>query len=390
MSAREYLDRGVSPSKEDVHRAIAGLPSGLFPGAFCRLIPDMADPAYVAVLHADGAGTKSAVAYIAWRETGDASVFAGIAQDSAVMNLDDMICVGACDRFQLSNTIGRNAHRMSGDVLEQVIQGYARFAAAIAPHGVAIEIAGGETADVGDLVQTIIVDSTMLARLPRERVIDCSRIRPGAVIVGLSSSGQAVYESAPNSGIGSNGLTVARHVLLHHDYAARYPETFSKTLDRAKVYGGTFHLGDRLPGSELSVGQAILSPTRTYAPIVRALLERHREAISGIIHCSGGGQTKCKHFGKGLHYVKHSLFDPPPLFRAIRAQSQVPWREMFEIFNMGHRMEIYCDRAVASDVIAISERFGVEARVVGEVRENAAPDRNAVTLHFAGEELVYG
>lgn len=389
MSAREYLDRGVSPGKEDVHRAIATLSKGLFPGAFCRIIPDLADPAFATVLHADGAGTKSAAAYIAYRETGDASVFAGIAQDCAVMNLDDMLCVGATGPYQLSNTIGRNAQRVSGAVLEQIVSGYARFAAALAAHGVEIEIAGGETADVGDLVQTIIVDSTMVARIERDRVIDCSRIPHGAVIVGLSSTGQAVYEQAPNSGIGSNGLTLARHVLLHHDYADRYPETFAATLDRSKVYGGPYHLDDALPGSDLDVGPALLSPTRTYAPIIRALLAEHRTAISGLIHCTGGGQTKCKHFGMGLHYVKDAPFDAPPIFRAIQQQGNIPWRQMFEIFNMGHRMEVYCDRAAAGDVIATSQSFGVDARIVGEVREHDAPDRNAVTIRWQGEALTY-
>lgn len=391
MTSREYLDRGVSPTKEDVHAAIRHVSRGIAPGAFCKIILDVGgDESFAAVMHADGAGTKSTLAYLVAKETGDVSAFRGIAQDSAVMNVDDVICVGAVDEFLLSNTIGRNAHRVGGDVLEQIIRGYSDFAETMTRHGVRITLAGGETADVGDLVQTIIVDSTVYVRMRRADIVDCSKIRPGDVIVGLSSAGQATYETRPNSGIGSNGLTLARHVLLHKEYARKYPETYSPTVAEDKVYVGKFALGDRLPGSSLTVGEALLSPTRTYAPIVRELLGSLRSSISGLIHCTGGGQVKCRHFGQGLHYVKRDLFEPPALFQAIQDASGMAWREMYEVFNMGHRMEVYCQASAADAVVATAERFGVAARVIGEVLPATKGDvGNRVTIHAAGQEYSY-
>jgi phosphoribosylformylglycinamidine cyclo-ligase len=388
--ADTYLARGVSAAKPEVHAAIAGLDPGLFPGAFCKIVGDVAgDERFVAVMHADGAGTKAAVAYLAYREADRPEVFEGIAQDAAVMNVDDLLCVGVTERFLLSNTIGRNAHRVDGRVLEALIRGYERLAADLRPFGVELALAGGETADVGDLVATVVVDSTVFARLRRDAVVDAATIRVGDAIVGLASSGRATYEREENSGIGANGLTLARHVLLHGDYAARYPETYSPTLAPEHVYRGRFHLADRLPGSSMTVGAALLSPTRTFAPVVRQVLSRHREAVSGIVHCSGGGQTKCLRFGRGLHFVKDRLLPVPPVFRAIMEQGGVPRREMFEVFNMGHRLEIFCRPAAADGIVAIARGLGVDAQVIGEVRPNADPDANRLTIADGGDALDY-
>ena len=380
MSAEQYQKRGVSPTKEDVHKAISGQDKGLFPGAFCKIVEDPAgDPAFCSVMHADGAGTKSALAYIRYRETGDANAFGGTAQDSIVMNVDDLLCVGALGGFVVSNTIGRNAHRVGGDAVKALIEGYAAFAESMAGHGISMFPAGGETADVGDLVNTVIVDSTVFVRLRRDRVVDCADIRAGDAIVGLSSTGRAVYEKAENSGIGSNGLTAARHLMLSKYYAEKYPETFSATLDMADVYCGRFRMEDVLPGSSMTVGDALLSPTRTYAPIVKDVLENAFGEVHGIVHCTGGGQKKCVSFGSGLHYVKDNPFPVPPLFAAIRESGNMELDEMYQIFNMGHRMEIYCDPQAADAIAAISQKYGVEARVVGRV-EKSRDGKNAVTI----------
>src|SRR6187402_732025 len=388
--SNEYLERGVSPTKEDVHRAIAKHSAGEVPGAFCKVIADPAgDPQMVAVMHADGAGTKSSVAYLLYAETGDPSAFAGIAQDSLVMNTDDLLCVGATSGFLVSNTIGRNAHRVKGDVISALIDGYESCAAMLREHGIEITLTGGETADVGDLVRTVIVDSTVFARVPRASVPDFSRVQPGDLIVGLSSTGKASYETDENSGIGSNGLTLARHALLAHSYAERFPESFSETIPKDKVYGGRFQLKDALPGSSRDVAWGLLSPTRTYLPIVRAILGAPwGEQVSGILPCSGGGQTKCRSFGRGLHYVKDALFPTPPLFQAIQ-DTGIEQKQMYQVFNMGHRMELYVRPAAAESVIAEAGKRGVAAKVVGRIEANPGTDGNRVTIAVDGQSFEY-
>ncbi len=384
-----YLSRGVSATKDDVHKAISHQDSGEFSGTFCKLIPDpCGDPAYCAVMHADGAGTKSSLAYLVYRETGDLRPLRQLAVDAVVMNLDDMLCVGSLGPFVLSNTIGRNAHVVDGSCIKAIIEGYEDVCRTLGKYGIDMQLAGGETADVGDLTRTLIVDATCFARLPRAEVINCNSIQAGDVIVGLASFGQAVYETQYNAGTGSNGLTAARHLLLHHDYAAKYPETYSPTIDDSLVYCGPYHVSDVLPGTSVTVGDAVLSPTRTYAPILRDVLLKHRDTIHGIIHCTGGGQTKCKNFGRGLHYIKDDLFELPPLFSAIRETGSIAPREMYQVFNMGHRMELYTDRQTADCIINIAQAYGVEARIVG--RTEAAEDgKNHVTIRQNGDEWLY-
>lgn len=386
----EYLDRGVSPTKEDVHRAIAKHSAGEVPGAFCKVIADPAgDPNMVGVMHADGAGTKSSVAYLVYAESGDASVFRGIAQDSLVMNTDDLLCIGATSGFLVSNTIGRNAHRVKGDVISAIIDGYESCAAMLRAHGVEITLTGGETADVGDLVRTVIADSTVFARVRRDSVPDFSRVQPGDLIVGLSSTGKASYETDENSGIGSNGLTLARHALLAHSYAERFPESFSETIPKDKVYCGRFQLKDTLPGSKRDVAWGLLSPTRTYLPIVREILSAPwASEVSGILHCSGGGQTKCRGFGRGLHYVKDALFPTPPLFQAIQ-DTGIEQSQMYQVFNMGHRMELYVRPGAAEGVIAAAGKLGVAAKVVGRIEANPGTDANRVTIAVNGQSFEY-
>jgi phosphoribosylformylglycinamidine cyclo-ligase len=390
MAKASYTDRGVSPTKEDVHSAIAAFDGGLYPGAFCKVVEDVQhDQAYCGVMHADGAGTKSTIAYIHYRETGDASVFRGIAQDSIVMNLDDMLCVGATTDFVVSNTIGRNAHRVDGQVVREVIAGYEEFASLMERYGIRLLMAGGETADVGDLVATVIVDSTVFARMRREDVIDCQGIRPDDVIVGLASFGRSSYESVENSGIASNGFTAARHMLMASVYGERYPETFSSTLAPENVYAGTYRLTDILPGSDQSVGEALLSPTRTYLPVMQEVYRDHRQSIHGVIQASGGGQVKCRAFGNYLHYVKDSLFPPPAIFSALRVAGTLEPKEMYEVFNMGHRLEVYCAEDVAHEVIAIAASFGVDAKIVGYV-ERGDSESNKVTIVDGDATHVYG
>jgi phosphoribosylformylglycinamidine cyclo-ligase len=386
----EYLERGVSATKDDVHRAIAKHSAGEVPGAFCKVIADPAgDPQMVAVMHADGAGTKSSVAYLLYAESGDPSAFRGIAQDALVMNTDDLLCVGATTGFVVSNTIGRNAHRVKGDVIAAIIDGYESCAAMLRGHGVEITLSGGETADVGDLVRTLIADSTVFARVPRAAVLDFSRLEAGDVIVGLSSTGKASYEPEENSGIGSNGLTLARHALLAHSYAARFPESFSETIAPDKVYCGRFQLTDTLPGTSRTVAWGLLSPTRTYLPIVRAILGSELAPhIAGILHCSGGGQTKCRGFGRGLHYVKDSLFPTPPLFQAIQ-DSGIDSKQMYQVFNMGHRLELYTRPSAAAGVIEAAAHFGVEAKIVGRIERNPDPATNRVTISANGQTHEY-
>ena len=386
-----YGLRGVSSDKEDVHAAIRGVDKGLYPRAFCKIIPDLlsGDPDSCVIMHADGAGTKSSLAYAYWRETGDLSVWRGIAQDAIVMNTDDLLCVGAVSGILLSSTIGRNKRLIPGEVIAAIINGTEEFLATMRGLGVDIVSTGGETADVGDLVRTVIVDSTVTARMKRADVIDNAHIKAGDVVVGLASFGQAVYESEYNGGMGSNGLTSARHDVFARYVAETYPETYDTAIPEDLAYSGGMRLTDPVEGSSLDAGRLVLSPTRTYAPIVaRVLKEVSRATIHGMVHCSGGGQTKILHFlGDGLHVIKDNLFDVPPLFRLIAEQSGTPAREMYKVFNMGHRMEFYVDERAAADIIAVSKSLGVDARIVGRVE--AAAGNAQVTIRRAGEEFVY-
>ena len=384
-----YMSRGVSATKDEVHSAISKQDKGEFAGAFCKIIADpCGDPVYCAAMHADGAGTKSSLAYIKYKETGDLSAFYNIAQDSVVMNLDDLLCIGATDGFVLSNTIGRNAHRVNGEAIKAVIDGYTDFCKMLGEYGVGITMSGGETADVGDLVSTLIVDSTFFVRMKRSDVIDCDNIKAGDVIVGLASFGQATYEKAYNAGMGSNGLTAARHLMLSHEYAAKYPETFSNTIDESKVYCGSYGVKDILPGTDVSVVDAVLSPTRTYAPIIKEILDTNRAAVHGMIHCTGGGQAKCKNFGAGIHYIKDNLFDTPPLFKEIRKNADIGDKEMYQVFNMGHRMELYVGAADAQFIIDTAKKYGVEAKIVGRC-EASADGKNHVTIVDGGNTFEY-
>ena len=384
-----YMSRGVSATKDEVHSAISKQDKGEFAGAFCKIIADpCGDPDYCAAMHADGAGTKSSLAYIKYKETGDLSAFYNIAQDSVVMNLDDLLCIGATDGFVLSNTIGRNAHRVNGEAIKAVIDGYTDFCKMLGEYGVGITMSGGETADVGDLVSTLIVDSTFFVRMKRSDVIDCDNIKAGDVIVGLASFGQATYEKAYNAGMGSNGLTAARHLMLSHEYAAKYPETFSNTIDESKVYCGSYGVKDILPGTDVSVVDAVLSPTRTYAPIIKEILDTNRAAVHGMIHCTGGGQAKCKNFGAGIHYIKDNLFDTPPLFKEIRKNADIGDKEMYQVFNMGHRMELYVGAADAQFIIDTAKKYGVEAKIVGRC-EASADGKNHVTIVDGGNTFEY-
>lgn len=365
-----YNQRGVSASKEDVHNAIKNIDKGLFPKAFCKIVPDYLthDEAYCLVMHADGAGTKSSLAYMYWKETGDLSVWKGIAQDALIMNIDDLICVGATDNIMLSSTIGRNKNLIPSEVISAIINGTEELIAELGNHGITIRSTGGETADVGDLVRTIIVDSTVTARLKRKDVVDNANIRPGDVIVGLASFGQATYEKEYNGGMGSNGLTSARHDVFSKYLAQKYPESYDAAVPENLVYSGNVKLTDIVPNSPLDAGKLVLSPTRTYAPIIKKILQKYGpKDIHGMIHCSGGAQTKILHFIENLHVVKDNLFPIPPLFRLIQEQSGTVWKEMYQVFNCGHRMELYVDGSIAQDLMNISKSFGVDAKIVGRV-----------------------
>lgn len=363
------MKRGVSADKEDVHKAIKNVDKGLFPNAFCKIVEDHLgqEPDYCTIMHADGAGTKSSLAYLYWQETGDISVWRGIAQDAIIMNTDDLLCVGATDNILLSSTIGRNKNLIPGEVIAAIINGTEEVLAMLRTHGMNIISTGGETADVGDLVKTIIVDSTVTARMKRAEVIDNKNIKPGDVIVGLASFGQATYEDSYNGGMGSNGLTSARHDVFHNSYAAKYPETYDKEVPQDLVYSGGYKVEDTLPELPVNVGQLVLSPTRTYAPIITAVLNDLRRHIHGMVHCSGGAQTKVLHFINNLHIIKDNLFDTPPLFRMIQEESKTSWQEMYKVFNMGHRMEIYLPEEYAQTIIEISQSFNVEAQIIGRV-----------------------
>ncbi|KGN70890.1 phosphoribosylformylglycinamidine cyclo-ligase [Porphyromonas gulae] len=388
MSNERYNLRGVSASKEDVHAAIKNVDKGIFPQAFCKIIPDIlgGDPDYCNIMHADGAGTKSSLAYVYWRETGDLSVWKGIAQDALIMNIDDLLCVGAVDNILVSSTIGRNKRLIPGEVVSAIINGTEELLADLRRMGVNAYATGGETADVGDLVRTIIVDSTVTCRMKRSDVIDNARIKAGDVIVGLASFGQASYEEQYNGGMGSNGLTSARHDVFAHYLAEKYPESFDPSVPDDLVYSGSMKLTDAIAGLGLDAGKLVLSPTRTYAPVVKAILDEMSRRIHGMVHCSGGAQTKAMHFVKNKRVVKDNLFPTPPLFELIQRESQTEWAEMYKVFNMGHRLEVYLTEENASRVIEISESFGIPARIVGRVEEAPA---NELILQTPYGEIRY-
>ncbi len=373
-TSKRYAQRGVSASKEEVHQAIKNIDKGLFPKAFCKIVPDYLtnDPNYCLIMHADGAGTKSSLAYLYWKETGDLSVWKGIAQDALIMNIDDLLCVGATDNILLSSTIGRNKNKIPGEVIAAIIEGTETLIAELKKHGVTIHSTGGETADVGDLVRTIIVDSTVTARMKRADVIDNANIIAGDVIVGMASFGQANYETQYNGGMGSNGLTSARHDVFSKYLAEKYPESFDSEVPNELVYSGQIQLTDAVLNLPIDAGKLVLSPTRTYAPIVKKILEKYSpKTIHGMVHCSGGGQTKILHFVDNLHILKDNLFPVPPLFQLIQEQSKTDWKEMYQVFNCGHRLEWYVPETIAQDLIAISESFGVPAQIIGRVAASA-------------------
>tara|TARA_R110000787_G_scaffold15038_3_gene46283 strand:- start:4331 stop:5509 length:1179 start_codon:yes stop_codon:yes gene_type:complete len=368
--SKRYAQRGVSASKEDVHNAIKNIDKGLFPKAFCKIVPDYLtnDDDYCLIMHADGAGTKSSLAYMYWKETGDVSVWKGIAQDALIMNIDDLLCVGATDNIMLSSTIGRNKNLITGEVLSAIINGTEELIEDLKGFGVTIHSTGGETADVGDLVRTIIVDSTVTARMKRSDVIDNANIKPGDVIVGLESFGQANYEKEYNGGMGSNGLTSARHDVFHKYLAQKFPESFDASVPEELVYSGQVKLTDAVENSPINAGKLVLSPTRTYAPIIKEILSKYNsESVHGMIHCSGGAQTKILHFVDNVHVVKDNMFPIPPLFKLIQEQSKTDWKEMYQVFNCGHRMELYVSLEIAEDLIAISKSYNVNAQIVGRV-----------------------
>jgi phosphoribosylformylglycinamidine cyclo-ligase len=379
-SGKRYAQRGVSASKEDVHNAIKNIDKGLFPQAFCKIIPDHLtnDDQYCIIMHADGAGTKSSLAYMYWKETGDLSVWKGIAQDALIMNIDDLLCVGATDNILLSSTIGRNKNLITSEVISAIINGTEELIAELKNFGVTIHSTGGETADVGDIVRTIIVDSTVTARMKRSDVIDNANIQPGDVIVGLASFGQANYEKSYNGGMGSNGLTSARHDVFGKYLAEKYPESFDAAVPAELVYSGQVKLTDSVENSPIDAGKLVLSPTRTYAPVIKKILEKYTsEEIHGMVHCSGGAQTKVLHFVDRVHVIKDNLFPVPPLFKLIQEQSKTDWKEMYQVFNCGHRMELYVPQNIAEEIIKISESFGVEAQIVGRVE---ASDSKKLTI----------
>lgn len=383
-----YNLRGVSASKEDVHSAIKDLDKGLFPNAFCKVVPDYltGDDEYCNIMHADGAGTKSSLAYMYWKETGDISVWKGIAQDALIMNIDDLLCVGAVDNILLSSTIGRNKNLIPGEVISAIINGTEELLAEYAKLGVNIHSTGGETADVGDLVRTIIVDSTVTCRMKREDVITNEKIQAGDVIVGLSSSGKATYESEYNGGMGSNGLTSARHDVFSKYLAEKYPESFDNAVPEDLVYSGNCKLTDSVEGVDIDAGKLVLSATRTYAPIIKKILDKYRSQIHGMIHCSGGAQTKVMNFVDHIHVVKDNMFDVPPLFKLIHEQSGTAWDEMYKVFNMGHRFELYVPQEIAEDIIAISKEFNVDAQIVGRCE---AYEGKKLTIKSEFGEFVY-
>lgn len=387
--SKRYAQRGVSASKEDVHQAIKHIDKGLFPKAFCKIVPDYLtnDEAYCLIMHADGAGTKSSLAYMYWKETGDLSVWKGIAQDALIMNIDDLLCVGATNHIMLSSTIGRNKNLIPGEVISAIINGTEELISELKTFGVTIHSTGGETADVGDLVRTIIVDSTVTARLKRSDVIDNANIKAGDVIVGLSSFGQATYEKEYNGGMGSNGLTSARHDVFNNYLAKKFPESFDASVPEDLVYSGRIKLTEKVENSPLDAGKLVLSPTRTYAPIIKKILSKYnKDSIHGMVHCSGGAQTKILHFIDHLHIIKDNLFPVPPLFKLIQEQSKTDWKEMYQVFNCGHRMELYVTPEIVDDIISISKSFNVEAQIVGRVEKS---DTKKLTIKSVFGEFTY-
>lgn len=388
-SNERYTLRGVSAAKEDVHNAIKNIDKGLYPRAFCKIIPDIlgGDPEWCNIMHADGAGTKSSLAYAYWKETGDLSVWKGIAQDALIMNIDDLLCVGAVDNILVSSTIGRNKMLVPGEVISAIINGTDELLAELRSMGVGVYATGGETADVGDLVRTIIVDSTVTCRMRRKDVVDNANIKAGDVIVGLASFGQATYEKEYNGGMGSNGLTSARHDVFAKYLAQKYPETYDAAVPADLVYSGSLRLTDPVEGSPVNAGKLVLSPTRTYAPVVKRLLDELRPRIHGMVHCSGGAQTKVMHFVENVHVIKDNLFPVPPLFRTIKEQSGTDWKEMYKVFNMGHRLEVYLSEADAQKVIDISRSFGIDAQVIGHIESR--PEGNKLTIRSEFGEFIY-
>jgi phosphoribosylformylglycinamidine cyclo-ligase len=391
ISSQRYDQRGVSASKDDVHNAIKNIDKGIFPKAFCKIIPDILtnDPLYCNIMHADGAGTKSSLAYTYWKETGDISVWRGIAQDAIIMNLDDLLCVGATDNILLSSTIGRNKNLIPGEVIAAIINGTEEILAELREAGIGVYSTGGETADLGDLVRTIIVDSTVTCRMKREDVISNHRIQPGDVIVGLASYGQANYESEYNGGMGSNGLTSARHDVFNKTIADKYPESYDAAIPYELIFSGSKNLTDLIDignGQSVTAGKLVLSPTRTYAPIIKTILDSYHSQVHGMVHCSGGAQTKVLHFIDNLQIIKDNLFPVPPLFKLIHKESQTSWQEMYKVFNMGHRMELYVPEEIATDLIKISESFGVAAQIIGRVE---AAEKKQVTIRSEFGEFVY-
>jgi len=388
LSTDRYTQRGVSASKEDVHQAIQKLDKGLYPKAFCKIVPDLLgnDPNYCTIMHADGAGTKSSLAYLYWKETGDLSVWKGIAQDAIIMNIDDLLCVGATGPILLSSTIGRNKNLVPGEVISAIINGTEEVLAMLRQYGMQISSTGGETADVGDLVRTIIVDSTVTARMKRSQVIDNANIASGDVIVGLASYGKATYENEYNGGMGSNGLTSARHDVFHKSYASKYPESYDPGVAADLVYAGQYKVTDTIEDTPVNVGKLVLSPTRTYAPVIIEVLKQFQQQIHGIVHCSGGAQTKVLHFIDNLHVIKNNLLEVPPLFKLIQQQSGTDWKEMYKVFNMGHRMEIYTSETVAQQIIAIAKSFDINAQIIGHVEASA---QKGVTIKSAFGSFHY-
>lgn len=391
MSDQRYNQRGVSASKEDVHAAIKNIDKGLFPKAFCKIVPDYLgnDPDYCVVMHADGAGTKSSLAYIYWKETGDLSVWKGIAQDALIMNLDDLICVGALDNILVSSTIGRNKNLIPGEIISTIINGTEEILTDLRNYGMSIHLTGGETADVGDIVRTIIVDSTVVCRMKKSDVIDNSKIKPGNVIVGFASYGKTTYEKEYNGGMGSNGLTSARHDVFEKIIGFKYPESFDASIAMDLVYSGNLALTDKVDvknfGS-IDAGKLVLSPTRTYLPVMKEIISKFKNKIDGIVHCSGGAQTKVLHFTENVHVIKNNLFELPPLFKIIHEQSGTDWKEMYKVFNMGHRMEIYCDEESAKEMISIAAKYDLEAKIIGRVE---ASDKNKLTIESEFGKFEY-
>jgi phosphoribosylformylglycinamidine cyclo-ligase len=386
-----YKQRGVSAKKEDVHNALEDkIDKGIFPDAFCKIVEDHigGDKDYCNIMHADGAGTKSSLAYLYYKETGDISIFKGIVMDSVAMNIDDLLCVGATDNFLLSNTIGRNPKFIDGQIIKILIHEFQRIAQWYNDMGISMVLTGGETADVGDLVRTLIVDSTVVARLKKDRVIANDRIKPGMVIIGFASYGKSNYETEYNSGIGSNGLTSARHDVFMKDYADKYPETYNPDIDRSLIYSGKYKVTDMHPDLPYNIGKAVLSPTRTYAPLVKTILKELKDNIGGMIHCTGGGQTKCLRFGRGVHYYKNDMMDIPPIFKIIKEESGTEYRQMYQVFNMGHRLEIITENKYASLIMDISKDFNIQSKIIGEVKDSK-DGKNHLTIKSPNEEIEY-